>query len=208
MNTNSGNKRARPSSSSEETGIPLEEFEGIQARISGMSVLQLAMISNLISIILDTKGYSPPSSQMETLSVRSTPGGGQKASGIPKGESGSGYSRTKSGKLVRNKRSKERPLYERQARNWREKATQAVVAYLQSVGVPKGTIPPPSEEWDILDRELANAKAYQAYIKKCKSDGVPNDDIEDVRAWRESTLVSGAPSGASDAVASAADMQQ
>lgn len=95
------------------------------------------------------------------------------------GESGSGYTRISNGRLVRNKRPMSRPLVERQARNWRSKATKDLVSFLKSRNIgPNDPKPSNDGEYKELVQELASAKAFSAYVKSTQ------EPLE-VQDWRE-----------------------
>lgn len=96
----------------------------------------------------------------------------------PMGESGSGYTRLANGKLVKNKRPKERKLQERQARNWRSNATTALVQWLKEAGISREDPKPEHDPVYLqLVEDLENAKSYMDYVN--------NDETPlDVTAWK------------------------
>jgi hypothetical protein len=115
---------------------------------------------------------------------------------IKPGLPGSGYTLTKSGKLVKNKRPKQRSLFEREARNWRVRAQNELKTY--TVGVLKK---PPSDlkseplkegvdkKYDLLLMNLALAKAYQNSIRALIRQGLnPETEGIPVSEWRKVTV--------------------
>jgi len=108
-----------------------------------------------------------------------------------KGLSGSGYTRIPNGKLVKNKRPAQKPMPMRQAKNWRLKATTALVSFLKEAGVSKDDPKPlTNQRYQQLVADLAYAKAFYAYVRET------NEPVE-VQDWRSSnpleTLVQGDP---------------
>jgi len=86
----------------------------------------------------------------------------------PMGESGSGFTKLKSGKLVKNKRPKARAVQERQSRNYRVHARDEFVKYAkEAYPGRKPTDDPPTEDehWDKLLSNLEYAKVYRGYVK-------------------------------------------
>jgi hypothetical protein len=82
------------------------------------------------------------------------------------GEQGSGYTRLPNGKTVKNRRPKTRSLPERQALNWRTKATEALIAFRKEHNLTKGEDCPAElqEVQDPLVLDLTRSKAYEAYV--------------------------------------------
>jgi len=98
------------------------------------------------------------------------------------GESGSGYTRISNGRLVRNKRPKARPLQERQAKNWRSRATQDLVSFLKERNLGKDDPKPVNDPvYTKLVAALESAKAYMAYVGS-------TDQPMSVEDWRRSNL--------------------
>jgi hypothetical protein len=112
---------------------------------------------------------------------------------IRPGLPGSGYTLTKSGKLVKNKRPKTRSLFEREARNWRVRAQNELKTYtvsvlkkkpseLKSEPLKEGA----DEKYDKLFMNLALAKAYQNSIRALLKQGLdPQKDGIPVAEWRK-----------------------
>jgi hypothetical protein len=87
--------------------------------------------------------------------------------------------------VVKNQRPKERSLQERQAKNWRAKAIDALKAYAQRKGVtPKGlkaAPPQEDEEYNTLWFDYRAALAYAKYVKH-------TDDALSIIDWRNANL--------------------
>jgi len=177
-------------------GIPAEDFSAVLNTIPDCNVIQLSALSSLITNILSVRGFVAPAAIAASSVHRDTRSGGEEESKSQKplrGEKGSGWSRTKSGKLVKNKKRANRSIAERQARNWRQRSSEAVIAYLQEHNVPKGTNPPDSLEWQRLCKNLSDSKTYQAYVKAFN---VENESPLNVTEWRlQQTNITVPPGG-------------
>jgi uncharacterized protein YjbI with pentapeptide repeats len=89
--------------------------------------------------------------------------------------------------VVKNQRPKDRSLQERQARNWRARAIDALKAYAQRKGkTPKAlSASPPDgdEEYDTLWLDYRAALAYAKYVKH-------TDNALSIVDWRNANLQS------------------
>jgi len=99
--------------------------------------------------------------------------------GVPvPGESGSGYTRLPNGKLVKNQKPKARPLQEAQAKNWQERAQNALRDYVATAFArpPKEVQANPPQgdaRYDTLVADLEWAKAYRLLVHQTPSGTQP-----------------------------------
>jgi len=111
---------------------------------------------------------------------------------IPKGESGSGFTRLPSGRAVKNQRPKARSLEETQARNWLERAQFALRDYVTGTlrAQPKAVSnnPPKGDQrYDDLVANLRWAQEYGYYTRVSLRDR-PNQPPMGIEEWRRSNL--------------------
>jgi hypothetical protein len=134
---------------------------------------------NWAEMVEETKDAFPsgslPAAKQRPEFVQGTSRNAAPALGAP----GSGYTRISNGKLVKNKRPKQRSLPERQALNWRTRATEALISLRQANGLQKGDQCPAeiAEAHSRLIADLEMSKAYQAYVEE-------TGDPKEVHVWR------------------------
>lgn len=120
----------------------------------------------------------------------------RKISSIPLGESGSGFSKTKKGKLVKNKPPKKRLVQEGQAKNWRSRAQGELRDFLISKEVKPSdlkksvesksstTFDISNEQYNVLLARLNWAKTYYRLVRGMVRGKL--SPIPEVQAFRES----------------------
>lgn len=104
--------------------------------------------------------------------------------GVVANEPPVGYTRLPNGKIIKMKRPKNRSLPERQAKNWYEKARDALIAFRRARNLNKGDPVAQNDqrEHDKLVQDLERSKLYREYVES-------TSDPEEVVDWRKANPV-------------------
>jgi len=163
-------------------GTTFDQFGLILAGLTTLSIEQLVVLRQAADGLLLAQGVNlhtttPVVSAPMAPALKQEKSSAQKP---PRGESGSGWTRTRKGKLVKNRRPRQRPLVERQSRNAIKSARQALIDHVKSMGVERDSPPGPNLDPVYYDRlaSLDEAKAYRAYVRE-------TDSPKKIWEWRQ-----------------------